>query len=718
MKRLITLVLCCLPALGVMAQTVDLTQSDWFIRGGFSRNWTTSLPASGDPEWTKVDALKGERALVIRDLQLRAQEPAIGWSLFKREAETFTIIIPFESTFSLIAISDPALYFAHIGHNWAVYVNGVLARSEFRVGLFDRFVESSMFGTLLPIGRGILQPGTNIIAVRISGPPNDNQFGLTLRSPYLMGSYRELSELNNQYLDVALIGIYLIFGLYTLILYFLRAKDREYLFFSLATICLTVYLASRTLLFANFIGDSNIVRRVEMVSMFLVMPFFFAFFDMLIKHRIGRVTKIYSLIIFIMIMASFFFRLEPFQNVWRVAIPFVLVYYLVFVIGLAVFRDLFKQLRNRGGKGWKALLRAFWRFMSESDAGKIIGGALVIIVAVVFDILRVVSGYNMLYTKYAFVVFLLGAAAMLAGRFINIYHSLETLNAGLELKVEERTAALAAAAQEQMAINQKIAQSNQELRAAMEEAERDMKVAISVQKGFFPGVAPTISGWDIALATEVASGISGDFYDFYQKSGRLEGVLIGSVSGQGIASGLITVLTRSVFYRKFSENSGRDLSSIMFQINKELVRELASVDNDVRCALLRLKNNAVEYANAANADILILRSGTPSFEPLVPAEKSDFYAPPFGRNQLEQDVRVFDFELNSGDILLLHSTYLLNARNAKGEAYGMGRLMASLRRADMENSQSLLSSVMIDFRSFMSGSKRQDDTTVVVLRKL
>jgi hypothetical protein len=142
------------------------------------------------------------------------------------------------------------------------------------------------------------------------------------------------------------------------------------------------------------------------------------------------------------------------------------------------------------------------------------------------------------------------------------------------------------------------------------------------------------------------------------------------------------------------------------------------VDNNVRCSLLRMKGTGVEYANAANADVLLMRAGEGVFAPLIPADRPDFRAPAFGRDQLEQEVQVLNFSLATGDTLIMHTEYLLTARNSKGEDYGIRRLMASLRRADMESSQSLLSSIMIDFRNFMAGSKRQDDTTVVVLRKL
>ena len=57
-------------------------------------------------------------------------------------------------------------------------------------------------------------------------------------------------------------------------------------------------------------------------------------------------------------------------------------------------------------------------------------------------------------------------------------------------------------------------------------AERDMKIAVSVQRGFFPEKPPEVADWDIAFEYRSASGVSGDLYDFFVRDGRLEGVLV------------------------------------------------------------------------------------------------------------------------------------------------------------------------------------------------
>jgi sigma-B regulation protein RsbU (phosphoserine phosphatase) len=71
------------------------------------------------------------------------------------------------------------------------------------------------------------------------------------------------------------------------------------------------------------------------------------------------------------------------------------------------------------------------------------------------------------------------------------------------------------------------------------------------------------------------SGVSGDLYDFYQKEGRLTGLSLFDVSGHGIASGLITLLARSVILRVFMEAGTARLGEVRQKINSQLIEELA-----------------------------------------------------------------------------------------------------------------------------------------------
>ncbi len=718
MKRLYVILLL-IASLSAHAQELDLTRSKAYVRAGFDQSWIARLPLSVDSAWIALppsDA--GGRSVMIRDLDLPGLPALSRWSFLPMESADFTALLPFEADLSLLNSGDPALYLAHVGQAWELYLNGMLLRSEMIADGRGGYISRSLRGVIVPLDKRYLQRGQNILAFRIRGDPLDDRTGFRLPGPYVIGSYRQLAARSREYLDLMLIGIYAFFALYHLILFILRPQTRGYLYFALTTLLIALYLGSRTIALTSLVLDADILIRVEYAALFLIPPFLFAFLESLVNGRLQRVTPIAGAAFLLLSVGAQLFRREPFLMAWYGMVAAAMLYYLSFVLGKAVLRD-FRLMRER------SMQRASWRnlsaiadFFTLTESGKMLFGAFFLGAALAVDLYLKSRGIELGLTKYAFFFFLLGAAAVLAGQFTATYAQLESMTLGLEQSVQERTASLAKAADERTRLNQGIADANKELKNTMDIAERDMAVAVSVQKGFFPSTPPKVRAWDMAFVFEPASGVSGDFYDFYTQNGELSGVLVGDVSGHGIASGLITVLARNVFFRRASERSSDALGTVLSEINRELVRELSSVDNYLTCAFLRIKGARVEYVNAAHTDALFRKGSSGEVIALAPKGGQDFKAPPLGREGMEISVKALAFSLSPGDVILLYTDCLSEGRDKRGVEYGEERLLEALKRADTESADSILASIMIDYRNFTSGAKRSDDLTAIVLKKL
>ena len=55
-------------------------------------------------------------------------------------------------------------------------------------------------------------------------------------------------------------------------------------------------------------------------------------------------------------------------------------------------------------------------------------------------------------------------------------------------------------------------------------ADIEMEMASLVQSGIFPRNPPSVREWEIAVHFRPVTPVSGDFYDFYESNGRLDGV--------------------------------------------------------------------------------------------------------------------------------------------------------------------------------------------------
>lgn len=296
---------------------------------------------------------------------------------------------------------------------------------------------------------------------------------------------------------------------------------------------------------------------------------------------------------------------------------------------------------------------------------------------------------------------------IMANRFINSKLEVEYLNRNLEKEVAERTRELSES-------NEQLSESNEALSEAKRKADRDMQLAVYVQRCFYQSSLPDFEGWELAWHFTPMAGVSGDLYDFFYKKNVLNGVGLFDVSGHGIASGLVTMLAKTVIDRKFNEGLNKPLPLVMSEINRQIIEEKGDVENYLTGILLRLKENRVEYISAGHPKAFF-RSGISGRT--VPVEvKGQEGGGLIGIPMLEPDYSGIGFSMKSGDSLLLYTDCLSESRNSEGEDYGYERISLAFSKAS-GSAQKQLDSLLSDFKTFTQGVNASDDLTVIVLRK-
>ncbi|HRV27840.1 MAG TPA: SpoIIE family protein phosphatase [Spirochaetia bacterium] len=715
MKKIVAVCIVLFSFVMVFAQEHDLTINIWYFRKGFDISWINVVPAPTDEAWCKVEYPRGKRTMLIREIPIPGKTSKSSWNPIPAKPETYTVLVPFVARQDVLELADPALYLRFIGQAWAVYLNGTLIHNAIIKAGTDSFITRAERNVIIAIDRKLLNDGANMLALEIIGDPGDNKTGFALRGPYKIASYQKLVKENLDVLDLIMIAIYAIFGLYNIVLFILRTKDKGYLFLGTATIILSVYLLTRTSLLFSVFTNTVLIAKLEYFSMLGVPIFFFGFFELLLQNKLSKrwFVIFYSTLAFL--AAGLFLRDEPFIAVWRVLIVIVGFYYVVFVVGKTVGKDILRLANELAEEGIGGFAGAFKWFFLESDTGKIMAGTIIFLITIILDTIRAINGELIFWAKYGFAFFLLGAASLLASKFISIYNEMEQLKIGLNKLVEERTHALAKTTEELTRLNKKIEESSEELKIAMKEAEHDLRLASSVQKGFFIGKAPELDDWDIALRYLSAQSLSGDFYDFYQSEKQLKGLIIGSVSGRSVASGLLTVLTRHIGFRVFNETLAKPMGQYVYNFNKALVREFSSVENFVLCNMVRIKPDAFEYVNGGMPDLLMMRNT--EIRTIVPEDSSEFKLPPMGRNQIEHEIKVLEVPITSGDILVLCTEGLIASKNNKNETFGIEKLKDSLKKADKESAETIMLSIIADYRNFITQKRQPYDITLIVLRK-
>ena len=243
------------------------------------------------------------------------------------------------------------------------------------------------------------------------------------------------------------------------------------------------------------------------------------------------------------------------------------------------------------------------------------------------------------------------------------------------------------------------------------EAERrvaqELEIAKQVQARLFPQDLPPVKTLDYAGRCLQALQVGGDYYDFLALGRERLCLVIGDISGKGIAAALLMANLQANLRSQCAmaiEEPERLLQSInrLFCENTPdgAYATFFFSDYDDQAGRLR-------YANCGHLSALLVRSDDH-------VERLASTATVLGLFK-EWDCSVGETSLFAGDTLALYTDGVTEAVDGDGEEYGEQRLLDCLQRHRELPSHSLVSAVIDEVRRY-SPHEQQDDITLVVAK--
>jgi len=244
------------------------------------------------------------------------------------------------------------------------------------------------------------------------------------------------------------------------------------------------------------------------------------------------------------------------------------------------------------------------------------------------------------------------------------------------------------------------------------EFSRELEAARYIQERLLPESLPEIKGYDLAALIIPNSQVGGDYYDFISRADERLGIIVADVSGKGIGGAMLMANTQGLV-NAHTQRKGRTKDAIS-NINNALY-ESTEPEKFVTMfyGVLNTKTGFLSYTNAGHNYPFIYRAGNEKPRALdkggtvLGAVKDTDYAE--GRAKLV-----------SGDILVLYSDGVTEARNEEDELFGEERLHKLVYEYMEENAgslsaQKLLNQIYDAVRQFASNMLLTDDLTIVVL---
>jgi len=245
--------------------------------------------------------------------------------------------------------------------------------------------------------------------------------------------------------------------------------------------------------------------------------------------------------------------------------------------------------------------------------------------------------------------------------------------------------------------------------AIMRENEIQLVAAQRIQRHILPGQTPVLSGFEVAGASYPAEFTGGDTFDYLAMRDGSAGFAIGDVSGHGLGPALLMASTHA--HLRSLAQTFTDAGEILALANASLVRETGD-DQFVTLLLGRLdpRTRAFVYASAGHpAGYILDASGSvkacleSTSVPLGIWPDVDF--PPGDPVMLEP-----------GDLVLLITDGILEARSPTGDYFGTGRALEVVRAHRGQAAGEIIEALYWAVLEFSESRKPADDVTAVVIK--
>ncbi len=242
--------------------------------------------------------------------------------------------------------------------------------------------------------------------------------------------------------------------------------------------------------------------------------------------------------------------------------------------------------------------------------------------------------------------------------------------------------------------------------------ERELQVARELQASLLPKSTPQVPGWEFAATWQPARQTSGDYYDFFAAQEGEVGLVIGDVSGKGMASALFMTLTRSIVRASLTQPG--HLADGITRANRLICADsTAGMFVTLFCAEIQLATGRVTYVNAGHNPPLLLsaQDGDHRLEELC---RTGMALGVIEDTPFEQRT----VQMMPGDVLLLYTDGVPDATGADGERFQMPRLRQVLLDEGRKAAPDILSALTTSVAEFTGTSEQFDDMAMVVARRL
>ncbi len=245
------------------------------------------------------------------------------------------------------------------------------------------------------------------------------------------------------------------------------------------------------------------------------------------------------------------------------------------------------------------------------------------------------------------------------------------------------------------------------------DAKREIDLAREIQLGLLPSPEFKSERLNIYSFASTAREVGGDYVDTIHTE-RGDYYIIADVSGKGLSASLYMVRLQALFHLLIKKNHP-DPKTLLVELNEFIKYGRNDKTFVTACVLLapadggpllfcRAGHNVPLYYNSEKERCKELRSAGLALG-MAPTPK------------LEQALKQMELKMATGDLLLMYTDGLTEARNPNGEEYGENRLLSLFELYSDAGPDVMLEKIRVSLEQFIQDAEIPDDITYSVITR-
>jgi phosphoserine phosphatase RsbU/P len=238
-------------------------------------------------------------------------------------------------------------------------------------------------------------------------------------------------------------------------------------------------------------------------------------------------------------------------------------------------------------------------------------------------------------------------------------------------------------------------------------AHDELEAGKAVQMALLPDSTPSIPGWSCWLYSRTANEVGGDLIDSQEVAQGQFRLSLADVAGKGLSAALVTAKLQATIRAYAAEPI--PLADLVGKVNRIFYRDkIKSTFASLSYIELDAVSPALRMVNAGHLPPLILQSGVitemPKGEPAIGVMPETLYT------STERECR-------NGDVILIYSDGLSEAKNASGDFYGAARVAELLKALGHFDAPKIGERLIESCNLFVGDAPVHDDLSLIVLKR-